>query len=147
MTILTESVSNCKGFASNFGKFGALHKRKEINMSELYKRLETLVHERGMTFYDLSARTGIGQSRFSELRTGKREKLSIKNLKTLADFFGVTVTYLMYGEEVPVNPEPQTVRPDDTISVVFSKFKTEDLLLWLSEITKELQRRQNRPEE
>ena len=140
-------------------------------MSELYKRLEMLVHERGMTFYDLSARTGIGQSRFSELRTGKREKLSIKNtgftgnnypavipgsankhcsiknLKTLADFFGVTVTYLMYGEEIPVVPEPQSPRMDDSISVVFSKFKTEDLLLWLSEITKELQRRQDRPEE
>lgn len=60
-------------------------------MYEIYERLRDA---RGLTDYAVAAQTGVARSILSEWKTG-RHKPGIKNLLILANFFGVTVDYLI----------------------------------------------------
>jgi len=60
-------------------------------MYEIYERLR---EARGLSDYAVAAQTGIARSILSEWKAG-RHKPGIKNLLILANFFGVTVDYLI----------------------------------------------------
>ena len=63
----------------------------------MYEMFENLLKERGITAYKVAQDTGITTATLSSWKKGrytpKREKL-----QKLADYFGVTVDYLMTGE-------------------------------------------------
>lgn len=76
----------------------------------MYSIFEQLLQKYGVSTYKVSKETGIAQSVFSSWKNGistpKQDKM-----KKIADYFGVTVDYLMTGkEEVP--PEPQLTARD-----------------------------------
>lgn len=60
-------------------------------MYEIYERLR---EARGLSDYAVAAQTGIARSILSEWKTGKHQP-GIKNLLILANFFGVSVDYLI----------------------------------------------------
>ena len=60
-------------------------------MYEIYERLRDA---RGLSDYAVAAKTGIARSTISEWKAG-RHKPSVKNLLILANYFGVTVDYLI----------------------------------------------------
>jgi transcriptional regulator with XRE-family HTH domain len=60
-------------------------------MYEIYERLR---EARGLSDYAVAAQTGIARSILSEWKAGKHQP-GIKNLLILANFFGVTVDYLI----------------------------------------------------
>ena len=65
----------------------------------MYAVFLQLLIETGKTVADVSRETGIGQSTFSNWKK-RNNLLSAKNAKILADYFGVTVDYLMGVESV-----------------------------------------------
>jgi transcriptional regulator with XRE-family HTH domain len=67
-------------------------------MITISQRLVYLLDKKGITIYILSERTGIAQSTLGRVKN-KNAKPNKKNRKILADFFGVTVEWLIYGEE------------------------------------------------
>ena len=69
-------------------------------MSDMYNRIEKLCAEKNITRYQLSKATGISQGTFSDLKSGRRQNLSAKNLQEIADYFDVSVDYLLTGFNV-----------------------------------------------
>jgi len=64
-----------------------------------YRIFEELLKMHNLTVYKVSKATGIAQSTFSDWKSGRSTPKADK-LKKLADFFGVSVSYLLQGEEL-----------------------------------------------
>ena len=64
----------------------------------MYEIFMQLLQKFGVTTYQVSKATGIGQSTFSSWKS-RRNLISGKNAQLIADYFGVSVDYLMTGEE------------------------------------------------
>lgn len=64
----------------------------------MYDIFEQLLQKFNVTTYQVSKATGISQSTLSNWKT-RRNLISGKNAKLIADYFGVSVDYLMTGTE------------------------------------------------
>ena len=72
-------------------------------MGTMYERIEILCAKRGIKPGKLCADTGLSRGMMSDLKMGRTKELSAKSAKTVADYFGVSVGYLM-GEEIENAP-------------------------------------------
>ncbi len=77
----------------------------------MYEIFEQLLQKFGITAYKVSKATGVTQSTLSDWKRG-RSTPKTDNMKKIADYFGVTVDYLMNGEEEPQKKEI-TLTPKD----------------------------------
>ena len=64
----------------------------------MYEIFSQLLQKFGVTAYKVSKATGISQSSLSDWKLGKVTPKT-ENMKKIADYFGVSVEYLMTGEE------------------------------------------------
>lgn len=64
----------------------------------MYSIFEQLLHERGLRMADVSKATGISYSSFTDWKAG-RSRPKYERMKLIADFFGVSVDYLLTGDE------------------------------------------------
>lgn len=64
----------------------------------MYSVFEQLLQKYNLTAYKVSKATGVTQTSLSNWKSG-RNTPSAKTLQKIADYFGVTVDYLMTGEE------------------------------------------------
>lgn len=64
----------------------------------MYEVFEQLLQKFGITTADVCKATGIGQSTMSNWKN-RRNLISGKNAQLIADYFGVSVDYLMTGKE------------------------------------------------
>ena len=67
-------------------------------MNEIYDRYKTIRDSRNIKDSQVAKETGITKSTFSEWKSGKYTPKQDK-LQKIADFFGVTIDYLMTGTE------------------------------------------------
>ena len=74
-------------------------------MSILYKRIEALCEEKGITGYRLCKDIEISPNVMTELKKGRRDGISAKNANKIAEYFGVSVAYLLGTEEKPATNE------------------------------------------
>ena len=65
----------------------------------MYEIFERLLAENGLRASDVAKGTGLSSTFFTEWKKGKSKNPNPKNLKKVADFFGVTVDYLMTGKD------------------------------------------------
>lgn len=88
--------------------------------------LKYLVSASGMTQKDIATAIGLSQQRFNFYVTGKREP-DTDTLCTLADYFGVTVDYLLGRDAVPAPEEAKTApsEKDEALLDVFHKLNDE----------------------
>ncbi len=86
----------------------------------MYEVYEMLLIKFGVTTAEVSKATGIGQSTFSNWKT-RRNKISYANAQKLADYFHVSVEYLMTGTDDPVVPES----PQPTLNTLAAHFEGE----------------------
>lgn len=77
----------------------------------MYEIFEQLLQKYGVTAYKVSKETGVTQTSLSNWKSG-RNTPSTKTLQRIADYFGVTVDYLMTGKEEPKKKET-TLTPKD----------------------------------
>lgn len=64
----------------------------------MYEVFEQLLQKFNVTTYQVSKATGISQSTLSNWKA-RRNLISGKNAQLIADYFGVSVDYLMTGKE------------------------------------------------
>lgn len=91
-------------------------------MSILSDRIDLLCKEKGVTGYRLCKDIGISPNVMTELRSGRREGISAKNANKIAEYFGVTVGYLLGTEETKKASAPEgerTVSDDDIKFALF----------------------------
>ncbi len=68
-------------------------------MSDLYLRIEELLKQKGVSGATLSRELGMSRSFMTELRKGRAKGVTADTAKKLADYFGVSVEYLLGGED------------------------------------------------
>ena len=76
-------------------------------MSDMYKILESLLEERGISGGKMSSDLGMSRSFMTELRKGRAKSIKAETAQKIADYFGVSVAYLL-GEETKKEPATQT---------------------------------------
>lgn len=64
----------------------------------MYKDFEQLIQNKGVTSYKVSKDTGVSQTALSNWRLGKSVPTT-NTLQKLADYFGVTIDYLLAGNK------------------------------------------------
>lgn len=64
----------------------------------MYENFEQLLQKNGITSYKVSKETGVTQTALSNWKSG-RSTPTTKTLQKLADYFGVTIDYLLAGNE------------------------------------------------
>ena len=64
----------------------------------MYEIFEQLLQKYGVTAYKVAKETGVTQSTLSDWKRG-RSTPKTSNMQKIADYFGVTVDYLMTGKE------------------------------------------------
>lgn len=71
----------------------------------MYEIFEQLLQKYGVTSYKVAKEAGVTQTALSNWKTG-RSTPTVKTLQKIADYFGVTVDYLMTGkDEKPLEPQ------------------------------------------
>ncbi|OUQ21451.1 transcriptional regulator [Lachnoclostridium sp. An14] len=78
----------------------------------MYEIFEQLLQKYGVTPYKVSKETGVSQSSLSDWKLGKITPKT-STLKKIADYFGVTVDYLMTGETSSGKKETTLTRRDE----------------------------------
>ncbi len=90
-----------------------------------YEVFEQLLQKYKMTAYKVAKEAGVTQTALSNWKTGKSTPTT-KTLQKLADYFGVTIDYLMTGKEED-EKEPQ-LKPKDKKDIEEILASTEELL-------------------
>lgn len=78
----------------------------------MYEIFERLLQEHGVTTYQVSKATGISQSTFSNWKS-RRNLLSPDKAKLIANYFGVSLDYLMTGKEEAEKKEIKLAPKDE----------------------------------
>lgn len=81
-------------------------------MSELYERIENLCKARNITITTMCKECGASRGSLTDLKSGRKQKLSVDTLSKIAVYFGVTVDHLA-GNETKNAPAPEDRRITD----------------------------------
>lgn len=97
--------------------------------SPIVARINTLLAQKGIQKKDFFSACGITSATFSQWNTGEIKSPRKKSLKRVADFLGVSVEYLLYGdgEEKESAPDPKTEGVDDKIVQFIRSASAEEL--------------------
>ena len=98
-------------------------------MSTLYENIILLCKSAGITGGKMCTEIGISKGVLTDLKMGRKQSLSAGTLTKIADYFGVSVDYLLGKENTKKAPAKQ--EPDDE-DIMFALFGEH------SEITKEI---------
>lgn len=71
----------------------------------MYEVFEQLLQKYGVTPYKVAKEAGVTQTALSNWKSG-RSTPTTKTLQKIADYFGVTLDFLLTGKEVPQKNEP-----------------------------------------
>ena len=93
----------------------------------MYEIFEKLLKENGLRASDVAKGTGLTSTFFTEWKKGKAKNPNPKNLKKVADFFGVTMDYLMTGEEKENKNEDPYYLNDETAKMAQDIFENKEL--------------------
>lgn len=91
----------------------------------MYEIFEQLLQKHGVSAYRVAKEAGVTQTSLSNWKSG-RNTPSAATLQKIADFFGVTIDYLMTGKE-DSEKEPQ-LKPKDERDIKNILANTEQLL-------------------
>ena len=95
-------------------------------MGNLYKNILALCESNGITGSKLCTETGISKGILTDLKMGRQKGLSATTAQKIADYFGVTVGYLL-GEE-DASTETRPITDDDLMYALFDGTATPEQL-------------------
>lgn len=110
-------------------------------MGGLYENIAGLCTDRGITAYKLCTDLGMRNSVISDLKTGRKKGLNAETLSKIADYFGVSVDYLLGNEQKEKAPadsggrfrEDELIRLDaDSMEILRAVRERPDLKIMFS---------------
>lgn len=117
-------------------------------MSDLYNRIENLCKKRQITIAEMCRGAGVRSSNLSDLKNGRQSGLSAKNIDKLANYFNVSVSYLLGtetekapsedGAELAEYLEDLRQRPETRALLEASRGMTKDQVEKMAEFAKTL---------
>jgi len=82
--------------------------------------IKELMDAKKLNAYELANETGISQSSLSRILNSETNKLNLRNMQLLANYFNVSLDYLRTGRrELPLKPDPggtDILSPDEMLS-------------------------------
>lgn len=106
-------------------------------MVNLYNTIIALCEDRGIKGGKLCTDIGLSKGTLTDLKMGRQTSLSAKNAQKIADYFGVTVGYLLGKEEKPTVAGEQKENSDQLILTGVDK-ELYELLMQIPEEQKKL---------
>jgi transcriptional regulator with XRE-family HTH domain len=97
----------------------------------MYEIFEKLMQEKGVTMYRVSKDTGIAQATLIDWKKG-RYVPKIDKLQKIADYFGVTVDYILGNEQ----KEKPLVNNDEELTEYLEELKTRPEMKMLFNLAK-----------
>lgn len=88
-------------------------------MATFAERLREALIIKDISAAELSRITGVDEGTISNYKKGKYEPKQ-KRTKEIANALGVSVSWLLGADDVPINQENQSIRTDKLISVIDS---------------------------
>lgn len=78
-------------------------------MSDLYKTILSLCQSRNINITQMCKESGASRASLTDLKMGRKQSLSAETLTKIANYFGVSVDYLLNGEKEksPVRSEQE----------------------------------------
>ena len=64
-------------------------------MSDMYKKIDELLRQKGISGAKMSGDLGMSRSFMTELRKGRAKSVKLETAQKIADYFGVSVSELM----------------------------------------------------
>ena len=109
----------------------------------MYEIFEKLLMERGVTAYKVAKATGISTGSMTDWKKG-RSAPKVDKLKKIADYFGVSVDYLLGNEPKEKTPAEADVTFDDFTYAMYGEAKelTDEDKNMLLEMARMLKKRQ-----
>lgn len=98
----------------------------------MYENFDKLLKDFGVTRYQVSKATGVPQSSLSDWSKGK-SKPKYENMKKLADYFGVSVDYLLGNSDEKEKP---AATEDDELNEYLEELKTRPEMRMLFSLAK-----------
>lgn len=83
---------------------------------DIYDRIEYLLQKRGISSYVLSKETGVSTGLLSQWKS-RKQKPSAKKLSVIANYFGVSMDYLMNGNETEQKEILAPQKDEDDIAI------------------------------
>lgn len=90
-------------------------------MAEMYEIIDSLLAERGISGAQMSADLGMSRSFMTELRKGRAKGIKLETAQKIAEYFGVSVDYLI-GEEIEKAPAESGKRDITDDDIKFALF-------------------------
>lgn len=90
-------------------------------MSELYKRIKSLCDTRNINITQLCRDSGASRGSLSDLKMGRKQRLSTETLSKIANYFNVSVDYLLgkTEEKTPSKHGERRINDDDIKFALF----------------------------
>ena len=104
------------------------HKLGLLFLLPLYDKIQSLCDTHRMTITELCRRLDIPRSVLSELKSGRTKSINTKYLTRIAEFFSVSVDYLIGNEKLPVILSDSGQKEYDEI---FNQLSPENQSKWL----------------
>ena len=82
-------------------------------MGDLYKRLAALCEERGISGYKMCKDIGIQPSIMTDLKMGRRSSVKAETADKMANYFGVSVGYLLGNTDEKEEPQADQIDLSD----------------------------------
>ena len=70
-----------------------------MSASPIYDRIEFLCKRKGINVTKMCADAGVTRGTLSDMKCGRQEGLSAAKASRIAEYLGVSVEYLLHGEE------------------------------------------------
>lgn len=94
-------------------------------MGSLYETINELCESKGITGYRLCKDIGLTPGALTDLKMGRKQNLSAKNMDKVASYFGVSVSYLLGSEEQKNVPPVLTEKGKRDIAKELESFVAE----------------------
>lgn len=88
-------------------------------MSDLYNRIYQLCLSRGISIGKMCSDLGISRGNLSDLKMDRIKFLSTKKTETIANYFGVSIEYLLTGTEKAPTPKDERISDEDIKFALF----------------------------
>ena len=96
-------------------------------MYNLYENIYALCKERGITPGGLCGELGFRRSVLSDLKNGRKKSLDTTTLMKIAEYFNVSVDYLLTGEETKKAPTQEGERKVSDDDIKFALWGTREI--------------------
>lgn len=101
-------------------------------MCTLYERIISLCKEKGVSGSRMCLDLGLSKSTLSDMKSGRKKGLSTTNAQKIADYFSVSVGYLLGTEQ----KEKPLVNGDEELTDYLEMLKTRPECRMLFQLTK-----------